>query len=100
MQMTPPNGSAGTKEKNMKLQYDSEEHGVMTWPVEELISGTRFKLLDDTGKPCTSPVSVTVDRAFIQHFYDGFVVEGGDVYAISLLTDSPKTHVGRFPRLG
>lgn len=85
--------------KIMNLHYDSPENKIISWFVEEIASGSRYKLLDGEGNPLTLPVTLDSNGIKQFNFYDGFIVEGNDVYAVSLLSGAPKTLVGHNPRI-
>lgn len=83
----------------MKLVYTMPQGGEKEWPVRELTENVCYKLLDDDGKDRILEVSGTEGGAYYHHLLDGFVIEGNDVYSVSLLSGTPRFLVGHSPRI-
>lgn len=83
----------------MKLYYTDDAGNETYWFVEVLEEGIRFKMVDETGKAERCAVNVTKNGFTTIAIYDGFIVEGNDVYGVALLTENPKTRVGHSPRI-
>lgn len=83
----------------MELVYIDSKGEQIRWAVEELQAGVSYRLVDQAGGPTSITVKASENRSVSFHSFDGFVIEGDDVYCVTLLTPDHKVKVGSAPQV-
>jgi hypothetical protein len=82
-----------------ELFYKTLQGKEVSWLVNELEPGQRFRIVDAAGNPNPQGVDASKERSSSFIFFDGFSIEGQIVYAVSLITGDPKIEVGHTPHI-